>query len=193
VNPFRNYTITSPYGDRISPINKKKEKHTGIDLVIAHQADIHAFVEGKCLFAQLASLGTGVGGFGNTVLILDKNKYLHLYGHLDSVCVKENDMVAIGQVIGKQGNTGQSAGSHLHYEVRTRFSPSYGWRTDTDPTEYLTKYFNEDGTEKLTEVNCNEIINILAKAWRESKSGIEKDRIHELANILRKETNQKIK
>lgn len=138
---YDGYRITSPYGNRISPISKQPEKHTGIDLAKAHQGDIFAFVEGNCVHASFAQTGTGLGGFGNTVCIVDKNGYLHLYGHLDSCCVNVNDKVKKGQLVGKQGNTGQSAGSHLHYEIRSQSNPSFGWRTDVDPTEYLDKFY----------------------------------------------------
>lgn len=141
---FDGYRITSQYGNRISPISKQPEKHTGIDLAKAHQGDIFAFVEGNCVHASFAQSGTGLGGFGYTVCIVDKNGYLHLYGHLDSCCVNVNDKVKKGQLVGKQGNTGQSAGSHLHYEIRSQSSPSYGWRMDVDPTAYLDKYYAQE-------------------------------------------------
>jgi len=184
MNPFDEYKITSPYGDRISPITKKPEKHTGIDLVIAHQANIKSFTDGKCIFAQFAQSGTGVGGFGNTVLIEDKNKYIHLYGHLDSISVKENTQIKRGDIVGKQGNTGQSAGSHLHYEIREKNSPNFGWRTDIEPTQYLINFYKND-IEELNNQNIEEIINYLGTAWKNSKDEKEKNRIHQLANILR--------
>jgi murein DD-endopeptidase MepM/ murein hydrolase activator NlpD len=144
VNHYEGYRITSPYGQRISPINNEPEKHTGIDLAKSDKSDIHAFVEGLVVHASFAEKGSGVGGFGNAVCIVDKNKKLHLYGHLNSCSVKINDKVSKGQKIGTQGNTGQSAGSHLHYEVRTSSTPSFGWRTDINPTEYLDEYYKSD-------------------------------------------------
>jgi murein DD-endopeptidase MepM/ murein hydrolase activator NlpD len=158
MNHFDGYRITSKYGERISPIDHKTEFHTGIDLAKDHKADIRAFTDGKVLFSEFAPMGTGVGGFGNTVLIQDAKGCLHLYGHLDSVAVKVNDQVKKGQVIGKQGNTGQSAGSHLHYEVRLKSSPSFGWRTHTDPTAYLDIFFaSESKIEPKKEIKAKTV------------------------------------
>ena len=156
---FDGYRITSQYGNRISPISNQPEKHTGIDLAKAHQGDIFAFVEGNVVHASFAQSGTGLGGFGNTVCVVDKNGYLHLYGHLDSCCVNVNDKVKKGQLVGKQGNTGQSAGSHLHYEIRSQSSPSYGWRMDVDPTAYLDKYYAQEPKPAPAKVNND---------WKES-------------------------
>lgn len=136
--------ITSPYGKRISPISGKEEFHTGIDLVKSHKGEIYCVVDGKVTHAQLAKTGSGLGGYGNAVCIVDKNNSLHLYAHLDSISCKEGEMIKKGQMIGTQGNTGQSAGSHLHYEIRTKSTPLHGWGFHTDPIAYLDKYFKED-------------------------------------------------
>ena len=65
MNHYEGYRITSPYGERISPINNEPEKHTGIDLAKSDKSDIHAFVEGLVVHASFAEKGSGVGGFGN--------------------------------------------------------------------------------------------------------------------------------
>jgi murein DD-endopeptidase MepM/ murein hydrolase activator NlpD len=139
---FEDYTkITSGYGKRISPISGKEEFHTGIDLVKAHQGNIDAFVAGKVVHAKMAVKFSGLGGYGNTVCVVDKNNHLHMYAHLDSIRCAEGQEVSKGQNIGTQGNTGQSKGSHLHYEVRTKANPSYGWGFHTDPIAYLDTYY----------------------------------------------------
>ena len=142
---FETYTrITSPYGTRKSPITGKSEFHTGIDIIKAHRGEIYCTVPGRVVHAKFAATGTGLGGFGNTVCVVDSNNHLHLYGHLDSITCKLGDQLKKDDLLGHQGNTGQSAGSHLHYEIRTKTSPSFGWRHNTDPIAYLDKYWTDN-------------------------------------------------
>ncbi|CEG28067.1 M23 family metallopeptidase [Bacillus sp. B-jedd] len=150
--PFTGYRITSGFGYRNNPFGGGKEFHTGIDLVKSHKAPIHAFTEGTVVYAGEGKTGTGLGGYGNVVLIRDKNGRGQLYAHLDSVSVMTGQSVKKGQEVGKQGTTGRSTGSHLHYEVRKSTSPSYGWTANRvtnclDPTEYLKGYYLEPKPE----------------------------------------------
>ncbi|SDZ51294.1 Putative peptidoglycan binding domain-containing protein [Evansella caseinilytica] len=142
--PFSNYRITSPFGWRNHPVRGGREWHTGIDLVKSHRAPILAFTDGEVLFAGFGKSGTGFGGYGNVVLVKDRNNRGQLYAHLDSVSVRKGQKLKKGQEIGKQGSTGVSTGSHLHFEVRKKAQPTppYGWESDRqnnclDPTEYL--------------------------------------------------------
>lgn len=141
---FEGYKVTSNFGKRLDPFTKKETFHTGIDLVKKDKSAIYAFVEGKVIFAKEGIAGSGFGGFGNVVAVLDKNGALHCYCHLHEVKVKLNDVVKQGQVVGLQGSTGRSTGSHLHYEIRKTSKLSFGWRKGTthvyDPTEYLKNY-----------------------------------------------------
>ncbi|MCR2821857.1 M23 family metallopeptidase [Lederbergia panacisoli] len=148
------YTVTSGYGYRIDPFGGGQDVfHPGIDLVNEHKAPIYAFAGGTVVFAGLGKTGSGLGGYGNVVLIKDLNGHGHLYAHLDSVVVTTGAQVSKGQMIGRQGATGQVTGSHLHYEIRRETSPSYGWTSDKsastiDPIAYL-KLLDEEA--KTTE------------------------------------------
>lgn len=144
MNPFAGYRITSPYGERIHPIKKTKMFHRGIDLVIGHKKPILAFTDGEVIFAKEGKEGSGFGNYGNVVAIRDKNQALHCYAHLDTIGVNVGNLIKRGDPIGTEGNTGQSAGSHLHYEVRLKDSPSFGFGTQTEPTEYLLKFYQEE-------------------------------------------------
>lgn len=147
--PFKGYRQTSSYGHRTHPVSGAKQSfHAGIDLVKLKggvNATIQAFTGGTVVYAGFGNAGTGLGGYGNVVLIKDKNGNGQLYAHLNSVSVKIGQSVKKGQTIGKQGATGNVTGAHLHYEVRKTTTPSYGWTSNkststVDPTQYLKGY-----------------------------------------------------
>lgn len=174
MNPFKDYRITSPFGRRVSPISGKREFHTGIDLVKSHKAPIYAFTSGEVTHAKMGVTGSGLGGYGITVCIkCPDTGHLHVYAHLDSVAVRVGQKVKHGEVIGYQGNTGQSTGSHLHYEIRKTSSPQYGWIADRanncfEPTEYLIDYYSkqkEREKPKMKPEDAEKIIRFLSAAW----------------------------
>ena len=76
---------------------------------------IYATGDGVVILARMT-----YGGFGNQVMIDHGYGYKTRYAHLNKMnpfAVKVGDRVKRGQVIGYLGNTGRSAGPHLHYEV----------------------------------------------------------------------------
>jgi murein DD-endopeptidase MepM/ murein hydrolase activator NlpD len=63
-----------------------------------------------------------------------------IYAHLSKVKVRRGQEIEMGEMIGKVGNTGNSTGAHLHYEVRTgnnKTGEGYKYGDDTDPAPYL--------------------------------------------------------
>ena len=97
--------------------------HSGIDIVgTGHTTDsIIAHSDGKVIFCQTGYKNnkgsTGNASYGNCVKIQHANGYATLYAHLDTVNVKLNETVKQGQVIAYMGNSGNSYGAHLHFEV----------------------------------------------------------------------------
>lgn len=95
--------------------------HTGVDLAAPIGTPILAANSGAVIFA-----GWNSWGYGRTV-VLAHGPFLTLYGHMDSINVSCGQLVTVGQMIGTVGNTGNSSGPHLHFEIRNGDTP-------TDPT-----------------------------------------------------------
>lgn len=87
--------------------------HLAIDIGAAEGAQVYASDGGVVVFA-----GWSNGGYGNTVMIDHGNGYQTLYGHLSKVATGCGRSVSQGAVIGYAGSTGNSTGTHLHFEVR---------------------------------------------------------------------------
>lgn len=106
--------ITQGFSSAHKAVDLGRVHLTG-ETVIAHSA-------GKVVFCQTGQKNNkgakGNASYGNCVKIDHGNGYSTLYAHLASVSVKKGDTVAQGQVVGTMGNTGNSYGVHLHFEVR---------------------------------------------------------------------------
>jgi murein DD-endopeptidase MepM/ murein hydrolase activator NlpD len=78
--------------------------------------------EGNAIFAVDAGVvvyaGWHNGGYGNVVVIDHGNGWQSLYAHLSSVSVGCGDGMFQGNVLGGMGSTGNSTGTHLHYEMQ---------------------------------------------------------------------------
>ncbi|MBP1990191.1 M23 family metallopeptidase [Paenibacillus eucommiae] len=200
MNPFDGYRISSPYGPRKDPFTGQPVHHTGIDLVKFHQAPIYAFMPGMVVHAREGLVGTGFGGFGNVVAIKDSCGAIQFYAHLDSTAVKVGQQIMAGQMIGRQGTTGRSTGSHLHFEVRLKSTPSYGYGTDTNPGVYLERFMpnvKELGKVEGAKINmdkkdADKIILFLSAAYGATASKDAQAEFHRLANELRKASGQAV-
>jgi murein DD-endopeptidase MepM/ murein hydrolase activator NlpD len=69
------------------------------------------------------AMGGWNGGYGNHVIIDHGNGFATLYAHLNSIFVRPGENVARGQQVGSVGNTGNSTGPHLHFEIRYQGAP----------------------------------------------------------------------
>ena len=87
---------------------------------------------------------TGVKSWGNYVLIKHPNGMKTRYAHLSQVLVKVGQHVSAGQQIGVQGNTGNSYGTHLHYEVYN----TAGTRINSEP--YIEKPVYQASSNDVT-------------------------------------------
>lgn len=107
--------MSDRYGPRYIIETGRNDNHKGIDITKpgCKGENIVASAGGTVIQA-----GNKSNGYGNCVIIDHGNSIATLYGHCDSLAVKAGDNVAQGQVVGYIGNTGQSYGNHLHFEVR---------------------------------------------------------------------------
>lgn len=110
--PIHNAQMTGGFGRRVDPINGRLAIHPGLDLAGPMNAPISATSAGKVIYAGRKA------AYGNVVEVEHGFGIVTRYAHLSKVIAKEGTKVRKGQVIGLQGSTGRSTGSHLHYEVR---------------------------------------------------------------------------
>lgn len=115
--PMKNYYISSGFGYRIDPITRVNTPHRGLDFVGVNREKVLSPSPGKVVLARWFS------DYGNAVVIDHGYGVTSRYGHLAEIKVSEGQKLKTGDVIGNQGNTGRSTGSHLHYEVRYRNIP----------------------------------------------------------------------
>lgn len=104
--------LTSPFGYRISPINRRREFHSGIDLANKTGTPVYASASGIVIFSGYN------GSYGRMVMISHGQGYTTVYAHNSSNLVKVGDRVSKGEQIATIGSTGRSTGPHLHFEIR---------------------------------------------------------------------------
>lgn len=127
-SPFR---LTSTYGART--LNGVYSNHKGIDLVGVSSHEVCTVIDGTVVSSTIVTDKRDLTWeWGNYVCVHgDDGKYIY-YCHLLSRAVKNGERVKAGQKIGVMGNTGNSYGAHLHFEVRLDDR-----KTATDPCTYL--------------------------------------------------------
>lgn len=115
------FRVSSPFGSRGVSF------HNGIDLVDTsritntyHNA-IMAVMPGRVIQArQVTDKNNKTWEWGKYVSILQDDGNTAYYCHLAKILVKAGDIVEAGDLIGIQGSTGLSTGSHLHFELRSQ-------------------------------------------------------------------------
>jgi len=100
--------------------------HFGIDIDGETGDPIYASDNGVIVYA-----GWNTHGYGNVVVIDHGAGWQTLYAHLSVIGVICGQSVLQGDVIGSMGSTGNSTGSHLHFEM---MSEKYG---KVNPWNYL--------------------------------------------------------
>jgi murein DD-endopeptidase MepM/ murein hydrolase activator NlpD len=114
--------ITSGYGPR--EFKGRREFHTGIDIGVWYSTEVKATKAGKVIFAGW------LPRYGWTVEIEHEKGYSTLYAHNRYYFPDAGDEVEEGESITLSGDSGDTTGPHLHYEIRLNGEP-------VDPMKYL--------------------------------------------------------
>lgn len=106
--------VTSPYGMRVHPIKASRKMHKGVDIADAAGTPIMASADGV-IYRRYRSKS-----YGLVIYIKHPEGHATRYAHMSGFAsgLSNGDKVKQGQTIGYMGNTGISAGSHLHWELR---------------------------------------------------------------------------
>ena len=116
--PVWSYWVSSKFGHRSDPFNKRPAGHKGIDLASRTGNKIKTMAKGKVTRVKYSNKG-----YGNLVEIDHGNGFLTKYAHLHKIYVKEGDYLTVDDTVGEVGSTGRSTGPHLHYEILYRGHP----------------------------------------------------------------------
>ena len=103
--------------------------HTGLDIAgCGYGSNIYASAAG-----QVVKVKWGNTGYGYHVIINHGDGIQTLYAHMSNIYVKNGQYVNQGDIIGAMGSTGNSTGTHLHFEIR--INGQY-----IDPLKYVSRY-----------------------------------------------------
>lgn len=128
------YTINrrSPYGPRKHPITRRVKFHHGVDVACPVGTPLIAGADGV-----IAHKGAGASG-GYTLLIRHAGGWHTVYYHLREPSHRHvGQHVKAGDKVAVSGNSGQSTGPHLHYELRK----SRKWGDTVDPVPFFKGHF----------------------------------------------------
>ena len=105
IKPISGGVLTSYFGPRWG------RTHQGVDWGVSTGTTVFASSGGK-----VVSAGWN-GGYGYSVLIQHPDGRQTRYAHLSKITVSAGEYVSQGERIGLSGNTGNSTGPHLHFEI----------------------------------------------------------------------------
>lgn len=117
--------LSSPWGERTDPLTGELKFHEGIDIEANKGASIKAALGGTVEEAGSSP------SYGNYVRLGHAGGFETVYAHCSSVNVQKGAAVKQGENIAKVGDTGTSAGVHLHFEVLKDGKP-------VNPLDYIS-------------------------------------------------------
>lgn len=125
--------IASGFGMRMHPIHKIMKMHAGLDFTAPIGTEIYATGDG------VVELAKWNAGYGRCVVINHGFGYKTKYAHCKKLNCRKGQKIKKGEIIAFLGNTGQSSGPHLHYEViknNVKVNPVNYFFNDLSPEEY---------------------------------------------------------
>jgi hypothetical protein len=112
-------TITQHFGEGTARFGQKA--HNGIDIAVAVGTPVLAIADGVVMFS-----GIDAEGYGNYIRCFHPSIHSHsFYAHLSEMHVQPGQPVKQGQTIALSGNSGNSTGPHLHFELRAGNKDAY--------------------------------------------------------------------
>ncbi|MFJ5827686.1 M23 family metallopeptidase [Streptomyces sp. NPDC093089] len=132
VKPVTSYTLTASYNQGGA---MWAHKHSGQDFAVPVGTPVKAAGAGTVVKAGPNGGGDGPA-YGNAIVVKHANGKYSQYAHLSKIKVNVGQKVAAGQQIALSGNTGNSSGPHLHFEIRT--TPNYG--SALNPAAFLRSH-----------------------------------------------------
>ena len=109
--PLDSFSITSRFGKRRDPINRKWAAHYGVDLGSVFKSPVYVTAPGVVTYAGWS------GKYGKVIEVEHGAGIKTRYGHLHKILVKKGRRLKFRDKIGLLGSTGRSTGAHLHYEI----------------------------------------------------------------------------
>lgn len=117
IRPISGGRQSSGFGNRKKPNAKASSYHKGIDWAIPTGSKVVASSGGTVVKAGW------LGTYGYVVYINHPDGKQTRYAHLSKILVSSGQTVKQGQKIALSGNTGNSTGPHLHFEIRVNGVP----------------------------------------------------------------------
>ncbi|EFL33911.1 peptidase [Streptomyces viridochromogenes DSM 40736] len=129
IDPVKKYKLSASFAQNGG---MWAHKHSGQDFAVPSGTKVLAAHGGTVVKAGGNGAGDGPA-YGNAIVIKHGNGTYSQYAHLSKIEVRIGQVVKTGQEIARSGNTGNSSGPHLHFEIRT--TPNYG--SAVDPVKFL--------------------------------------------------------
>ena len=120
--PLDQFSISSHFGKRRDPINRRWAMHYGIDMGGVLRTSVYATAPGVVRYARRK------GKYGRLIEIDHGQGFRTRYGHLHKILVKRGQKVDYRTKIGLLGTSGRSTGPHLHYEIIHKKRSINPWR-----------------------------------------------------------------